>query len=132
VFHCINIKPVKRNLHGCPRTPIKVALRKRKKQWMEYVKNKSTERLSDYNSIRNYIVMSIKKDKAEYQKQLMRRMKRSDKMTEVRDKWRKYIHGVARTTLKSRAAKEQNRTRTFVIRHYQRPLLCCFTGFGDW
>ena len=54
------------------------------------------------------MVMSIKKDKAEYQKQLMRRMKRSDKMTEVRDKWRKYIHGVVRTTLKSRAAKEQN------------------------
>ena len=34
----------------------------------------------------------------------------SIRMTEDRDKWRKYVHGVARPTLGSRTAKEQNRT----------------------
>ena len=33
----------------------------------------------------------------------------SIRMTEDRDKWRKYVHGVA-ATLGSRTAKEQNRT----------------------
>ena len=51
----------------------KVALRKRKKAWLEYVKNKSAECLSDYKLLRNYVVQSIRKDKAEYQKQLVRR-----------------------------------------------------------
>jgi len=32
----------------------------------------------------------------------------SIKMTEDRDKWRKYVHGVA--TLESRTVKEENRT----------------------
>jgi len=36
--------------------------------------DKSAECLSDYKLIRNYVVQSIRKDKAEYQKQLMRRM----------------------------------------------------------
>jgi len=34
----------------------------------------------------------------------------SIRMTEDRDKWRKYVHGVARPTLGSRTTKEQNRT----------------------
>ena len=34
----------------------------------------------------------------------------SVRMTEDRDKWRKYVHGVARPTLGLRTAKEQNRT----------------------
>ena len=58
----------------------KVALRKRKKACLEYVKNKSAECLSDYKLIRNYVVQRIRKDKAEYQKQLVRRMKRSSRL----------------------------------------------------
>jgi len=54
VFRCINIKPVKKSPWLSKDS--KVALRKRKKAWLEYVKNKSTERLSDYKTIRNYVV----------------------------------------------------------------------------
>jgi len=34
----------------------------------------------------------------------------SIRMTEDRDKWRKYVHGVANARIKPPAAKEQNRT----------------------
>ena len=37
----------------------------------------------------------------------------SIRMTEDRDKWRKYVHGVA--NLGSRTAKEQNRSNTLIV-----------------
>jgi len=42
-------------------------------------------------------------------------MEESVRMTEDRDKWRKYVHGVW-PTLGSRTAKEQNRTASAVKR----------------
>ena len=37
-------------------------------------------------------------------------VKESIRMTEDRNKWRKYVHGVANPRIGSRTAKEQNRT----------------------
>jgi len=37
-------------------------------------------------------------------------VKESIRMTEDRDKWRKYIHGVAWSTLRSRTTAKENRT----------------------
>jgi len=54
-------------------------------------------------------------------------MEESIRMTEDRDKWRKYVHGV--TTLGSRTAKEQNRTVVHVRRYGDSDCAsCCKQG----
>jgi len=55
----------------------KAGLRKWNRAWSEYVKTKSDDRFLVYKSMRNTVVKSIRKDKAEYQKRLVRQMKNS-------------------------------------------------------
>jgi len=78
----------------------KAALRQRKKAWLEYVKNKSSERLSVYKSLRNRVVRSIRKDKSEYQKQLVRRMKSCPRM------FYKYVRSKQRNTVTVKSLKK--------------------------
>ena len=77
----------------------KVALWQRKKSWLEYVKNKSTERLAVYKAIRNHVVRSIRKGKSEYQKQLVRQMKNRPNM------FYKYVQTKQRNTVTVKSLK---------------------------
>jgi len=50
---------------------------------------------------------------------------REIRMTEDRDKWRKYVHGVANPRIGSRMAKEQNRTVVVVVVVVVAAACCC-------
>ena len=56
-------------------------------------------------------------------------MEESIRMTENRDKWRKYVHGVA--NLGSRTAKEQNRTEQLLEAMFVSDLLHCTLAHGN-
>lgn len=54
--------------------------KKRNRAWLAYAKNKCNRLYAVYKSARNAVVINIRKDKAQYQKSLVRKMKRSPKM----------------------------------------------------
>jgi len=55
-------------------------LKKRNKAWSAYARNKCVKLYNTYKTIRNEVVTNIRKDKAQYQKKLVKRMKNSPKM----------------------------------------------------
>ena len=54
-------------------------LKRRNRAWSAYVRNKCNRLYAVYKSARNAVVINIRKDKAQYQKSLVRKMKRSPK-----------------------------------------------------
>jgi len=55
-------------------------MKTRKKAWLDYLGSRNSYRLSVYKSARNAVVGSIRKDKAQYQKRIVRQMKRNPMM----------------------------------------------------
>lgn len=58
----------------------KKLIKKRNRAWTAYARNKSTKLFEVYKRLRNDTVSSSRKDKAQYQKKLVKRMKNSPKM----------------------------------------------------
>ena len=95
--------------------------------WSAYVRNKCNRLYAVYKSARNAVVINIRKDKAQYQKSLVRKMKRSPKMfySYVRSKQ----YAVTVTTVRNTAGRlSSNDTETSQILCDQFQLSLCQPG----
>ena len=89
--------------------------KKRNRAWLAYAKNKCNRLYAVYKSARNAVVINIRKDKAQYQKSLVRKMKRSPKMfySYIRSKQRNAVYV---TTVRNTAGRlSSNDTETSQI-----------------